>query len=68
MTQKSLEDQLIWLLEVSRQMLATRDLAQLLNLIADSFLHVTQTSRAFVMLRDRKTGVLVQRVGRDSQG
>ena len=68
MTQKSLEDQLIWLLEVSRQMLATRDLGQLLTLIADSFLHVTQTRRSFVMLRDRKTGILVQRVGRDHEG
>jgi diguanylate cyclase (GGDEF)-like protein len=68
MTQKSLEDQLIWLLEVSRQMLATRDLSQLLTLVADSFLHVTNTRRAFVMLRDRKTGVLVQRVGRDADG
>ena len=64
---KSLEDQLIWLLEVSRQMLATRDLTQLLTLVADSFLHVTNTSRSFVMLRDRKTGVLVQRVGRDAE-
>lgn len=68
MTQKSLEDQLIWLLEVSRQMLATRDLSQLLTLVADSFLHVTNTRRSFVMLRDRKTGVLVQRVGRDAEG
>jgi len=68
MTQKSLEDQLIWLLEVSRQMLATRDLDQLLTLVADSFLHVTHTRRTFVMLRDRKTGVLVQRVGRDTEG
>lgn len=65
MNQKSLEDQLIWLLEVSRQMLATRDLPQLLSLVADSFLHITNTERSFVMLRERKTGVLVQRAGRD---
>ncbi len=65
MTVQSLEEQLIWLLNVSRNMLATRDLSQLLELVTDSFIEATAAERAFILLRDRETGVLVQRLGRN---
>ena len=65
MTVQTLEEQLIWLLNVSRNMLATRDLPQLLELVTDSFIEATAAERAFILLRDRETGVLVQRLGRN---
>ena len=65
MTVQTLEEQLIWLLNVSRNMLATRDLPQLLELVTDSFIEATAAERAFILLRDRETGVLVQRLDRN---
>ncbi len=68
MTQESFDERLIWLLKVSRSMLATRDLDRLLMLITDAFIEATEADRGFLLLRDRDTGRLVQRVGRTAQG
>jgi diguanylate cyclase (GGDEF)-like protein len=54
----------VWLLQVSRSMLATRDLDRLLTLITDAFIELTEADRGFLLLRDRDTGELVQRVAR----
>ena len=68
MTQDSFDERLVWLLQVSRSMLATRDLDRLLTLITDAFIELTEGDRGFLMLRSRKTGALVQRVGRTAAG
>jgi diguanylate cyclase (GGDEF)-like protein len=64
MTQEPLDERLVWLLKVSRSMLATRDLDRLLVLITDAFVELTEGDRGFLLLRERETGKLVQRVGR----
>jgi len=68
MTQESFDERLIWLLKVSRSMLATRDLDRLLTLITDAFIEATEADRGFLLLRDRITGKLTQRVGRTAHG
>ena len=60
MTQDSFDERLVWLLQVSRSMLATRDLDRLLTLITDAFIEVTEGDRGFLMLQDRTTGVLTE--------
>lgn len=64
MTQESFDERLIWLLKVSRSMLATRDLDRLLALITDAFVEAAEADRGFLLLKDRSTGRLQQRVGR----
>ncbi len=64
MAQESFDERLVWLLKVSRSMLATRDLDRLLTLITDAFVELTEAERGFLLLRDRDSGKLVQRVGR----
>jgi diguanylate cyclase (GGDEF)-like protein len=68
MTQESFDERLVWLLKVSRSMLATRDLDRLLMLITDAFVELTEAERGFLLLKDRDTGRLVQRVGRTTGG
>ena len=68
MTQDSFDERLVWLLQVSRSMLATRDLDRLLTLITDAFVEVTEGDRGFLLLKDRDTGELIQRVGRTAAG
>lgn len=68
MAQESFDERLIWLLKVSRSMLATRDLDRLLTLITDAFVEATEAERGFLLLRDRDTGRLIQRVGRTAKG
>ncbi len=68
MTQDSFDERLVWLLQVSRSMLATRDLDRLLTLITDAFIEMTEGDRGFLLLKDRKTGELTQRVGRTASG
>lgn len=64
MAQESFDERLVWLLKVSRSMLATRDLDRLLTLVSDAFVELTEAERGFLLLKDRETGKLVQRVGR----
>lgn len=68
MSNENFDERLVWLLKVSRSMLATRDLDQLLTLITDAFVEVTEATRGFLLLKDRKTGILVQRVARTDEG
>jgi diguanylate cyclase (GGDEF)-like protein len=68
MGQDSFDERLIWLLQVSRSMLATRDLDRLLTLITDAFIEASEADRGFLLLKDRDTGELVQRVGRTAAG
>lgn len=68
MTQDAFDERLVWLLQVSRSMLATRDLDRLLTLITDAFIEVTEGDRGFLLLKDRDTGELIQRVGRTASG
>lgn len=68
MTQESFDERLIWLLKVSRSMLATRDLDRLLVLITDAFVEACEADRGFLLLKDRDTGRLQQRVGRTREG
>ena len=59
-----LQEQLVWLLKVSRSLLATRDIDELLVLITDAFIELTHADRCFVMLKDPTTGFLMQRMAR----
>ena len=68
MAQESFDERLVWLLKVSRSMLATRDLDRLLMLITDAFVELTEGERGFLLLKDREMGRLIQRVGRTSDG
>lgn len=68
MTQESFDERLIWLLKVSRSMLATRDLDRLLGLITDAFIEACEADRGILLLKDRETGNLVQRVARTASG
>jgi diguanylate cyclase (GGDEF)-like protein len=68
MPQESFDERLIWLLQVSRTMLATRDLDRLLALITDAFIEASEADRGFLLLKDRDSGKLVQRVGRTADG
>jgi diguanylate cyclase (GGDEF)-like protein len=68
MAQDSFDERLIWLLKVSRSMLATRDLDRLLSLITDAFIEACEADRGFLLLYERNVGKLVQRVGRTSAG
>ncbi len=68
MAQDSFDERLIWLLKVSRSMLATRDLDRLLSLITDAFIEACEADRGFLLLHERSVGKLVQRVGRTSAG
>jgi diguanylate cyclase (GGDEF)-like protein len=49
-------------------MLATRDVEQLLTLITEAFIEVSEGERGFLFLLDRETGVLVQRVALTNTG
>lgn len=68
MVQDSFDERLIWLLKVSRSMLATRDLDRLLSLITDAFIEACEADRGFLLLKERDNGKLVQRVGRTAAG
>ncbi|OGQ84970.1 MAG: hypothetical protein A2289_12490 [Deltaproteobacteria bacterium RIFOXYA12_FULL_58_15] len=68
MSQESFDERLIWLLQISRTMLATRDLDRLLELITDAFVEASEADRGFLLLKDRDTGQLLQRIGRSSSG
>ncbi len=68
MPQESSDERLIWLLQVSRSMLATRDIDRLLTLITDAFIELTEADRGFLLLKDRGNGRLVQRVARSAAG
>jgi diguanylate cyclase (GGDEF)-like protein len=68
MTQESFDERLIWLLKISRSMLGTRDLDRLLTLITDAFVELTEAERGFLLLKDRDTGRLLQRVARTAAG
>ncbi|MEM6531499.1 MAG: diguanylate cyclase [Myxococcota bacterium] len=62
------DERLIWLLKVSRSMLATRDLDRLLALITDAFIEASEADRGILLLRDPETGELEQRVARSAAG
>lgn len=68
MSNESFDERLVWLLQVSRTMLATRDLDQLLTLITDAFIELTEADRGFLLLRDRGSADLKARVGRTATG
>ncbi len=68
MPQESFDERLVWLLQISRSMLATRDLDRLLTLITDAFVQAAEADRGFLLLKDRLSGKLAQRVGRTSKG
>ncbi len=68
MTQDSFDERLVWLLQISRSMLATRDLDRLLMLITDAFIELTEGDRGFLLLKNHETGDLTQRVGRTASG
>lgn len=68
MAAESFDERLIWLLQISRTMLATRDLDRLLSLITDAFIEAAEADRGFLMLKDRDTGELTHRVGRTAAG
>lgn len=68
MTQETFDERLIWLLKISRSMLATRDLDRLLTLITDAFIELTEAERGFLLLKSRDSGKLVPRVARTSGG
>jgi diguanylate cyclase (GGDEF)-like protein len=68
MSQESLDERLVWLLQISRSMLATRDLGRLLTLITDAFIKATEADRGFLLLKNRETGALLPRVGRTAAG
>lgn len=68
MTKDSSEERLIWLLQISRHMLATRDLARLLSLITDAFIELAEADRGFLVLRDRNTDALVPKISHTSTG
>jgi len=61
---EGLERQLLWLLNVSRKMLATREIERVLELIADAFMEATQADHGYILLKDRKTGELELRCSR----
>ncbi len=64
MAAESFDERLIWLLQVSRTMLATRDLDRLLTLITDAFIEASEADRGILLLTDRDSRKLVQRVAR----
>lgn len=68
MTQETFDERLIWLLQVSRTMLATRDLDRLLTLITDAFIEAAEAERGFLLLKEREGGRLEQRVARTAGG
>lgn len=74
MSQDSFDERLVWLLQISRSMLATRDLDRLLTLITDAFIELCEADRGFLLLQERSGTVggaapaLVQRVGRTASG
>ena len=68
MSNKPLVERLLSLLEVSKNMLATRDVEQLLTLITKAFIEVSQGERGFLFLLDQETGVLVLRVAQTNTG
>lgn len=68
MSQDSFDERLVWLLKVSRSMLATRDLDRLLTLITDAFIELCEADRGFLLLREKGGAELVQRVARNSTG
>ena len=68
MTLESRDEQLIWLLHVSRTMFACRDADRLLTLAIDAFVELTGAERGFVLLEDRASGKLIQTLGRAAGG
>jgi len=68
MSTDSVNERLIWLLNISRSMLATSDIDELLELITESFIELAEADRGFLLLRDRDTGLLVRRVARLTDG
>jgi diguanylate cyclase (GGDEF)-like protein len=68
MTAETMNERLVWLLTLSRNMLATREVEQLLRLITDAFLELTDSDRAFLMLREPGRHDLNCRMGRSSDG
>ncbi|MEO0812933.1 MAG: diguanylate cyclase, partial [Myxococcota bacterium] len=68
MVDERFDERLIWLLKVSRTMLATRDLERLLQLITDAFIEASEADRGVLLLKSRESGALEQRVARDKDG
>lgn len=64
----SFDERLIWLLRVSRNLWATRDVQALLVLITDAFVEASEADRGFLLLREPGSDALVQRVGRTNKG
>ena len=67
-SEQNFNERLVWLLRVSRSMLATRDLERLLELITDAFIEVTEAERGMLLLFDRELGQLTPRVSRSVAG
>lgn len=67
MDDASVNDRLLWMLKVSRTMLATRDIDKLLIIITDTFIEATEAKRGVLLLADAE-GRLTQRVGRTLGG
>ncbi len=68
MADERFDERLIWLLKVSRTMLATRDLERLLTLITDAFIEASEADRGVLLLKSRESGALEHRVARDKDG
>ena len=67
MGEATFEDKLIWLLNISRKMLATRDINQLLELITDAFIELCGADRGCLFLKRRETGELKARTSRSAE-
>lgn len=65
---RDVDDRLIWMLKVSRTMLATRDLDPLLALVTDAFVEASEADRGVLLLHNPSSGDLERRVARNSDG
>ena len=65
---RSYEEQLVWLLEKSRQLVCTREVARLVKISIDMFLDITGAERAFFYVTDPDSGRQAVRLGRHANG
>ena len=65
---RSFEEQLVWLLEKSRQLISTREVARLIQLSIDMLLDITGAERAFFYVMERDSGRAVVKLGRLANG
>ncbi len=68
MAQETLEQQLVWLLEKSRVLIGTREVARLLRISIDALLEFTGAERAFFLIDDPTTSRLTTALGKSASG